>query len=358
MNQEKYTSNKEKKKHHLTERDRYKIEALLKAKVPTKEIAKIIGCSQRTIQREIKRGKITQLTSMLIEITVYKADYGQRIHEENGKNKGRELKIGKSHEYANRITELILFEKYSPDAANAQWIKENNGEKVVCTRTLYNYIYSELFIGVSAKQLPRGERKTGKKKKHKKVALNNINARSIEERTKDINERTCEGHWEMDTVVSSQTKRCLLVLTERKTNLELVVSLSSRTASAVREQFDRWEKQLGFNRFRTIFKSITCDNGGENLDTEGLERSIITKGRRTIIYYAHPYSAYERGSNEVANVLIRRFIPKKAAANDFKKSEVKKVQTWMNDYPRKKHNYNSAFEVSEFAPILQKFGVI
>lgn len=358
MSQENYTTGSEKKKyHHITEKDRYQIEALLKSKTRTSEIARVIGCSVRTIQREIKRGKVQQITSGYEFIQTYKADAAQRLHEERSGNKGRLLKIGKNHEYANRISELIIFEKFSPDAANALWRKEQ-GTKVICTRTLYNYIYSDLFVGLSAKHLPRGERPAGKKKKHRKVALNNTTARSIEERAEEVERREVEGHWEMDTVVGSKTKQCLLVLTERKSNFELVAVLKDRTSASVIHQLDIWERKLGYKRFKEIFKTITCDNGAENLDTEGLEKSAIGKGKRTLVYYAHPYSAYERGANEAANVLIRRFVPKGSAMRNVNKRHIKKVQTWINNYPRRKHNYDSAFESSEFAPVLQKFGVI
>ena len=154
MSQKKYNTEKKEKK-HLKEKDRYQIEALLKAKKKPKEIAKIIGSSRRTIEREIKRGSVTQLTSEYEYETVYKADAGQRLHEEKAQNKGRPLKIGYAHEYAQRITELITIEKYSPDAANAQYAKENGGKKVVCTKTLYNYIRSELFYGLGEEALPR-----------------------------------------------------------------------------------------------------------------------------------------------------------------------------------------------------------
>ena len=77
---------------------------------------------------------------------------------------------------------------------------------------------------------------------------------------------------------------------------------------------------------------ITLDNGCENLDYEGMERSLYTKAKRTKIYY--PYSAYERGSNENANKLIRRFIPKGADKKDYAK-DAPTIKRWMNKYPRK-----------------------
>ena len=358
MSQQEYSTKSGEKK-HLKEKERYQIEALVKAKKAVKEIAEIIGCSRRTIEREMKRGKVVQLTSEYEYVEVYKADVGQRVHEERAKNKGRSLKIGHAHEYARRITELIVLEKYSPDAANVQYARENEGKRVVCTKTLYNYIRDGLFYGLGEEALPRGKRRKGHAISHRRVALNNPTGTSIEERTAVINERLEEGHWEMDTVVGKPgTKACLMVMTERKNNLELVFRLSGKTQSCVVKQLDQLERKMGTVRFREVFKSITCDNGCENLDAAGIERSIWRKGSRTKVYYAHPYSAYERGANEGANVLIRRFVPKGTDIGLLSRADVKRIAHWMNHYPRRKLEYASAFEQSFLAPILSKACVI
>lgn len=358
MSQKNYNTEKREKK-HLKEKDRYQIEALIKAKKRPKEIAEIIGCSRRTIEREKKRGSVKQLTSEYEYVTVYKADAGQRVHEERAQNKGRPLKIGYAHEYAQRITELITLEKYSPDAANAQYAKENDGKRVVCTKTLYNYIRDGLFYGLGEESLPRGKRKSRHAVHHRRVALNNTTGTSIEERTAEINERQEEGHWEMDTVVGGpRTKACLSVLTERKKNLELVFKLPGKTQACVVQLLDRLERKLGPVRFREVFKSITCDNGCENLDAAGMERSLFSNKKRTTIYYAHPYSAYERGANEGANVLIRRFVPKGSDIGALSREDVKRIAHWMNHYPRRKLDYASAFEQSQLASILSDACVI
>lgn len=88
-------------------------------------------------------------------------------------------------------------------------------------------------------------------------------------------------------------------------------------------------------KFSQIFKSITFDNGSEFMDCAGIEKSIYGKDRkRTKVYYCHPYSAYERGTNENINKMIRRFLPK---GTDFRKvtaAYIQRVETWINNYPR------------------------
>ncbi len=76
------------------------------------------------------------------------------------------------------------------------------------------------------------------------------------------------------------------------------------------------------------------DNGSEFADCEGMERSCLTKRARTHIYYCHPYSAFERGSNENANILIRRWLPKGTKLSEVSQAEIKQIQVWMNNYPR------------------------
>ena len=359
MSQEEYNKKPAKKK-HLKEKDRYQIEGLLKAKKKAREIAEIIGCSKRTIEREINRGQVTQLTSEYEYVSVYKADVGQRIHEEKAQNKGRPLKIGKDHAYARRITELICLESYSPDAANARYRKENNGRQVVCTRTLYSYIWEGLFYGLEKEDLPRrGKRRAGQTVRHRRVALNNPTGRSIEERTEAINKRQEDGHWEMDTVVGGPgTKACLLVLTERRNNLELIFKLPGKNQASVVHLLNRLERKMGASRFREVFKTITCDNGCENLDAAGMEKSVFGKKQRTTVYYAHPYSAYERGANEGANVLIRRFVPKGTDIATLNREDVKRIAHWMNNYPRRKLEYATAFEQSPLASVLSEACVI
>ena len=140
----------------------------------------------------------------------------------------------------------------------------------------------------------------------------------------------------MDTVVGkSGTKEVLLVLTERMTKQEIIRKLKSKSQYCVVKELDKLERKLGSKKFRETFRTITCDNGCENLDCEGIERSVMVKKKRTEVYYAHPYSAWERGSNENANKLIRRFVPKGADISKFSHERIKMIEHWMNNYPRR-----------------------
>lgn len=336
----------------LGEKERYQIEALIRAKRSPAEIAQQMGYSKRTIEREMQRGTVTQQSYDYRFEQRYCADAGQRVHEQRAHNKGRGLKIGYDHALVKAVTHLIVQEKYSPDAALLRYQRETGKKGSICTKTLYHYIEWGLLAGIELTDLPHKRRAGKKKESQRRVALNNVHGRSIDERLAEINERGTEGHWEGDTVVGkSGTKACLFVLTERKYNLELVFKLKSKTQECVIAVLDKLEKRLGSKRFREVFQSITLDNGCENLDMNGMEKSLFTKQPRTTIYYAHPYSAYERGSNEVANCLIRRFVPKGTDVGKLTNRDVKRIEQWMNQYPRRKLRCLSAYEASSFGKL-------
>ena len=114
------------------------------------------------------------------------------------------------------------------------------------------------------------------------------------------------------------------------------------TRASVVAALNRMERKLGSAAFREMFRSITIDNGVEFADCAGMESSCRRSGARTHVYYCHPYSAYERGSNEAANRIIRRFLPKGTDFSSLTRQKVKEIEAWMNDYPREKLGWKSA----------------
>lgn len=323
---------------YLTERERYQIESLLKAKTPVKEIADILGKCKATIYNEIKRGTVSLINTHLIEKSQYCADVAQNKAEHNATNKGRSLKLANDCEYIQYVTELIRDKKYSPYAV-VQSIQQSEKEftSSVCRGTIYNYIKKGLFEGVTMSTLPM-PRKSRKNEyiQRRKVSLHNTVCQSIEDRDKQILKRNEFGHWEMDTVVSGRGgKGVLLVFTERMTREEEIYKLSSKSMQSVVSCLNEIEDRLGFEKFKERYKTITCDNGTEFLDSVGIVTSHNTNKKRTNLFYCHPYCSNERGSNENANKLIRRWIPKGANISTFSDEYIKQIQDWMNNYPRK-----------------------
>ncbi len=121
--------------------------------------------------------------------------------------------------------------------------------------------------------------------------------------------------------------------------------LKGGTQATVVRAINGIERQMGKEAFKVVFKSITADNGSEFLDFHALEKSVHGGLRRTHIYYAHPYSSWERGTNENTNRMIRRFIPKGSDISKITRAEIQKIEDWINRYPRKILDFKTAEEM-------------
>ena len=343
--------NTERKKYtHLAERDRYKIEILLKDEKDADEIARLLRRDRSTIYREIKRGRTRRLGYDFFEKTEYRANVAQADYDKQGKNKERSLKIGKDKDLEAYIRIKLIKEKFSPDAIIGQ-IKVDGleFEGSITTKTLYNYIDAGLFAGISNQNL--WQKRNKKKRGYRtisRVNTKNRQCRSIEDRPKEINNRVEYGHWEGDTVKGPMgAKAGLFTLTERKTREEIIVKIYEGTQEAIQEALDGLEAKHGAG-FKVKFKSITFDNGVEFLGWRRLEVSVLgLSERRTTVYFAHSYSSWERGTNENQNRMIRRFIPKGTNIANVGEEEVQRIQDWMNNYPRKILGYKTANQMAK-----------
>lgn len=120
--------------------------------------------------------------------------------------------------------------------------------------------------------------------------------------------------------------------------------MKDKTQGSVTNSLNKLKKKLQ-GKFTEIFKTITVDNGSEFINHKLLETSILdSSNKRTNIYYAHPYFAYERGSNENENnnKLIRKFIDKNTDISKISNKRILYIQNWINNYPCKLFNYMSA----------------
>ena len=332
---------------YLSNAERNKIEVLLKAGYKKTEIAQILGRSLKTIYNEINRGTVDKRRNDWSNpVKVYDAYAGARVARQNAHLKGRPDKLSTDSPTLLKIENQILIKRYSPASAIAVCCTD---EERICKGTLYNYIYKRKFDTLTYKHLSvRKKRK--KKETEPKVSYRNMNGRTIEERDKSIMSRTEYGHWEMDTVVGSRgnSKACLLVLTERKTRYELIFKIKDRTQLSVKKAPDRYERKIGYRRFKNTFLTITCDNGVEFINQDLIETSQNGKHKRTILYYAHPYSSFERGSNENNNKLIRRWLPKGKNLEKVTETEVQFIQEWINGYPREMFGWESSAAMLSF----------
>ena len=182
---------------HLTKNDRIKMETMLNSGHKPEEIAEYLHVHRSTIYREKKRGEYTHRNSDYTEETRYSSDLGQKNHDWNAQGKGRSIKIGKDRPLAEYIENIIINDKYSPEAALAA-IAQSGIEfsTTISVRTLYRYIDNGIFLKLTNKDLPI----KGKKKKHNKkvkVQKRASAGESIENRPDEVENREIFGHWKI-----------------------------------------------------------------------------------------------------------------------------------------------------------------
>jgi IS30 family transposase len=143
---------------------------------------------------------------------------------------------------------------------------------------------------------------------------------------------------EGDTIVGRKgggTER-LFTATDRKHRLEIIRKIPSGMSDAVVDVMNMLEREVGSEAFSHLFRSFTPDRGSEFSDWNSIERSCLEQNLvRTSLYYAHPGRPYERGTNEHLNGMIRWFFPKGTDFALVSDAEVRGVQSWLNNYPRK-----------------------
>ena len=151
------------------------------------------------------------------------------------------------------------------------------------------------------KLLVRHKSRRRKLKKRRGTGSKILNQVSINSRPKHIELRNEIGHWEGDLVIGKNHKSAIGTIVERKSRYTLIIKLKAKNATEVAKMFS---KKL--NQLNPIFKkSMTYDNG-----TEMAKHEVITNKTGMKIYFAYPYSSWERGTNENTNGLIRRYLPK------------------------------------------------
>lgn len=162
---------------------------------------------------------------------------------------------------------------------------------------------------------------------------------SIEERPAEVADRCVPGHWESDLIMGGYNRSALGTVVERTTRTVILVPLKSgKTAGDVRRGIARNMKTLP----KQMRLSITHDQG-----TEMAEHQLFTKQTKIQVYFAHPHSPWERGTNENTNGLLRQYFPKGTDFNEVSYYRIKRVQHLMNDRPRKVLDWKTPYEAMQ-----------
>lgn len=330
--------------HYMTERERYCLEAYLRAKKPIAWIARTMGFCRQTIYNERVRGKYLHACD-LWDDPRYSADKAQQVHDYNQTAKGRTLKIGNHHGYAQRLEDLMRGvqadgtidrrKRYSPAAALAQTRREGYPVRV-CTATLYSYIEKGVFQHLTRRDLwaPR-QRRTYR---HiQRIAHPQLP--SIANRPQAINDREEPGHWEIDLVVGpSKTRPVLLTMTERKSRQEVIIKLPDKSQKSVIQ---------ALAGVKAPIHSITTDNGPEFMAYDQIRATL--PGCQEV-YYCHSYASWEKGTNERHNRMIRQWFPKGTDFSQVTQEELDDLADFMNHYPRRVLGWRCPAEVAGGVP--------
>ena len=335
---------------HFTYEQRVRMDTLAKLKWPHgkkvnfAELGRLMGKSRAAVRREFGRGEVENKDSEERRFPAYSAEKGRQEASARGAQKGPRMRL--TNRIAALLVPLIAGRSLSPYAARAILLRAGVAG-LPCVRSIY-YAVESGYLGITRESLPYRRRGKNKGVRGRRMAYTNRKGKSIAERPPGAEARKEYGHWEMDTVVGGMgaSPFCLLVLTERMTRIQIIARLPDRTQKSVVRALDRLERSTPglFGHMR----SLTCDNGCEFLDSEAIERSAVGKGlTRTRLYFAHPFSAFERGTNENANRIIRRFIPKGADIGTYTLKRIKDIEDWMNRLPRESLGGRTAAEAQQ-----------
>lgn len=337
MDNKNYTTER-KKGQHLTDEERYFIQYALKQGMNKNQIAKALGVVYNTVKNEVQRGTVPLYNG---KVERYKAEAGKKKYLENRQNCTPNYHCLEKARFLEYVVDKVKNEGWSLDACVGYALHsgEFSREEIVCTKTLYNYVDIG-FLPIKNIDLP--EKLHRKKKSTKKRENKRILGDSIEERPEEIDTREEFGHWEADSVIGSKKKgeSCILTLVERQTRMAVWLKIDDHSAESVMKALSQTLKIYG-EKACNVFKTVTTDNGSE------FARLAELDGQGIKVYFAHPYSSWEKGTNECHNKMLRRFIPKGKSINDYHADDILFFADVINGLPRKILNYHTPEQLFE-----------
>lgn len=297
-----------------------------------REIARHLHRSPSTISRELARNTSDQRG--------YRAVGAERKSRQRMRQKVAPKRLD-SHSRLRRCVLAYLKKYWSPEqiAKELSLRYPDQQDMNISHESIYTYLYA----------LPRGElkkelvaylrqrhrfRRPRYRQRLKPRPVQDIV--SIEERPKEIADRTIPGHWEGDLLVGSANTSAMGTLVERTTRFTILVPLKAKDAVSVRRAFARELKTLP----QQLKRSLTYDQGQEMR-----EHRLFTKQTNIKVFFAHPHSPWERGTNENTNGLLRQFFPKGTDFNKITRREIKRAQNLFNGRPRKVLNWRKPADV-------------
>jgi IS30 family transposase len=284
--------------------------------------AGILYRAPSSILREIRRS--------VIDPKYYRAFFAQQ-HSNKIRHKLRKNRKLNANIPLRKIVFYYLTKNWSPEQIAKRLIILYPYDMNM--RISHEAIYSYLYV------LPRGSlkqeiisclRRHHQYRKHKNKGRKNSGAiqdyLSIEERPKEVENRIIPGHWEGDLIIGRHNASAIGTLVERTTRMTFLVKLSNQDATTVRKTFAEEFRQLP----KGLKRTLTYDQGQEMA-----QHKLFSKETDITVYFAHPHSPWERGTNENTNALLRQYFPQGTDFSKISKNRLKEVQDELNDRPRK-----------------------
>lgn len=288
-----------------------------------RKIAELLGRNVSSVSRELRRN-----CTHMYEVPAYYPHTAQKKSDLRNSYRHRGM-------FWNR--ELL---KYIEEKLLATWSPEQIAcspspfEKMPSARTIYRWLYEKYLLNGNLKVLRRKGKSHNSKEKRGKFNA----GKSIRKRDKSVYSRKEAGHWEADTVVSGQgkSKACFATLAERKTRFYIAMKIPDRKADTMAAAL---VKMLSVFPSELV-KTITCDRGAEFACWQTVEEKLNCD-----VYFADPYCAWQKGTNENSNGLLREFYPKGRNLSHVSPKTLLRNLALINARPRKVLNFHSAQEL-------------
>lgn len=295
------------------------------------QIAVLLSRSRSSVYREVKRCKSDHYCAMKATCLAV----GKSSDRKNGKSK-----MNQHEELFDYVKEkLDLF--WSPQQIHMEIKKDHPHNKAmhIAVETIYFYIYVHAKPALKAaliEQLRQKRKYRGNARRGKDKRTTITDKISIEERPEEVKGREIPGHWEGDLIMGKDRASAIGTLNERSTRTVILVHLKAKDAASVRKGFEKEFKDIP----RQMKQSLTYDNGSEMA-----QHKLFTKNTKIQVYFAHPYSPWERPTNENSNGLLRDYFPKGTDLSLITKKRLKEVQNQLNERPRKVLDWRTPKEV-------------
>jgi len=303
----------------LTQEQRYQIYALLKAGHNQTEIAILINVHKSTISRELRRNRGPR-------------GYRPKQAHQFALNRRQKAKY-RVREKTWVLIESMIRKEWSPEQVSG-WLNENCGLQI-SHEWIYQYVLADKRAGGDLHRHLRCQKRRRKRYGSYDRRGKLKNRVSIDQRPAIVDTRQRLGDWEVDTIIGKGHRHAIVSLTERKSRYALLKKVERKTAQAVGDAVIEL-----LNSLPVRVHTVTSDNGREFADHERIAREL-----RTDVYFAHPYSSWERATNENMNGLVRQYFPKKLNFAKITDEDIEFVMERLNNRPRKCLDFNSPKQV-------------